>query len=141
MAAERWAAETRDLVAATIVLHDLDGDFGCEAGDLAPHEDCTHSDGETCTTADIAAWEAHRADMVLAALASKGLLVAPDDEPPASILAHDDRCDRPLGGLCNCAEWERFDLDRAAPDDDLCDCSEGLCAGFDGCRDEVSDAD
>lgn len=53
-------------------------------------------------------------------------------------LAHDDRCGAVTGGGCNCTEWERFDWDRSV-DDDLCDCPEGLCAGFDGCRGEGED--
>lgn len=63
-----------------------------------------------------------------------------DDEIPEHVLAHDDRCGAVTGGGCDCREWERFDEDRSRRDDDLCDCSEGLCAGFDGCRDEYADA-
>ena len=60
------------------------------------------------------------------------------DGYPEELLAHDDRCDAPLGGSCNCADWERFDAARAEIDDGPCDCGYGTCYG--DC-DEYEEAD
>lgn len=54
------------------------------------------------------------------------------DTGPAKLLAHDDRCGAVTGGTCDCRDWERFDEDRAEPDD--CDCGYGSCYG--DCEDD-----
>lgn len=48
------------------------------------------------------------------------------DDYPDELLGHDDRCNFPAGAGCSCAEWERFDEERAEreAEQNLCDMGE-----------------